>query len=233
MASQAVDSVPHTEMLIETYKSSLLWTNLFSLLLRSSEDDKPDFTDARNGNMVLPPIIFLAGTVIAHCSKTQSDLLPAFAKLWANTDMISALSSSIVNGVLDNESQDGPPITLSLNAIFGGLKMALDRDASLLPLLVPQFPRQQVLCTLKRLTETSNPNNPRTGDRNFNADCLVLFMRLHTACVMSKGCMRRGCRQAPTARCSKCKVTYCGLECQKKDWKEHKGACAIVAATAG
>jgi len=178
--------------------------------------------------MVLPPIIFLAGFVIAHCSKTQSDLLPAFAKLWANTDMISALSSSIVNGVLE---RDGP--TRSLNAIFGDLKIALDRDASLLPLLAPQFPRQRVLCTLKRLTETSNPNNSRIGTRNVNADCLDSFVRLHTACMMSEWCMRRGCRRAPTARCSKCKITpYCGLECQKKDWKEHKGACAIISSAA-
>jgi hypothetical protein len=107
MASQAVDSAPHAEVLLETRKSSLLWTNLFSLLLRSVEDDRPDFTNALNGSMVLPPTIFLAGAVIANCSKTQNDFLPALAKLWARTEMIHALSQCIIKGVLNNQEHDG------------------------------------------------------------------------------------------------------------------------------
>lgn len=105
MASQATGSTLHTEILLETRNSSSLWTNLFSLLLRSVEDDKSDFTDTLNGGIVLPPIIFLAGAVIADCSKTQNDSLPAFAKLWARTKMIHALSQCIIKGVLENQDQ--------------------------------------------------------------------------------------------------------------------------------
>lgn len=106
MARQAADSTSHAKILLETRKSSLLWTSLFALLLRSIEDDKPDSTNALNGRMVLPPIIILAGTAVSHCSTTQNDSLPALAKLWAKTDMIHALSQCIINGVLDNQEND-------------------------------------------------------------------------------------------------------------------------------
>jgi hypothetical protein len=37
------------------------------------------------------------------------------------------------------------------------------------------------------------------------------------------------CSKKTTNRCSKCKrVHYCSQECQKKDWKEHKGTCKAI-----
>jgi mitochondrial splicing suppressor protein 51 len=36
----------------------------------------------------------------------------------------------------------------------------------------------------------------------------------------------RVCKEAAPLRCSRCKVVaYCGTECQKMDWKEHKTVC--------
>ncbi|KAF5384489.1 hypothetical protein D9757_006432 [Collybiopsis confluens] len=42
----------------------------------------------------------------------------------------------------------------------------------------------------------------------------------------SEICMRRTCGKKVVSRCSSCKqVGYCGPECQKLDWKEHKQLC--------
>jgi hypothetical protein len=54
----------HNDFLRVTHESSLLWTNLFSLLRRSAEDDRPDYTNARNGLLMFPAITKLAALVI-------------------------------------------------------------------------------------------------------------------------------------------------------------------------
>lgn len=244
MASQG-DHPLHTEFLQATRESSPLWTNMFALLRRSVEEDQPDTTThKRNGALVLPVIIFLAGAVTTNCSKVQGDSQQAcldLIRIWAPTEIMSALSQSIIKGVLNEQEHNGwltrqcflsnpsvvyskaltqpcfTPSTGSLNAIFQDIKTSLDKDPSILPVLSPQFPRQQVLATLKRLSTTFNSNNPATGDIPVNLGCWQLFSELHKACVTPDVCTHRGCRQTPTARCGKCKVGfYCSLPCQKQ-----------------
>ncbi|GBB96642.1 hypothetical protein RclHR1_00280034 [Rhizophagus clarus] len=37
------------------------------------------------------------------------------------------------------------------------------------------------------------------------------------------------CKKSSKTRCNKCHTTYyCSIECQKKDWKEHKKPCRIL-----
>jgi hypothetical protein len=244
MASQG-DHPLHTEFLQATRESSPLWTNMFALLRRSAEEDQPDTTTNKcNGELVLPVIIFLAGAVTTNCSKVQGDSQQAcldLIRIWTRTEIISALSQSIIKGVLNEQEHNGwltrqcflsnpsviyskathapllYPSTGSLNAIFQDIKMSLDKDPSLLPVLSPQFPRQQVLATLKHLSTTFNPNNPTTGDIPVNLGCWQLVSELQKACVTPDECTHRGCRQKPTARCGKCKVVfYCNLPCQKQ-----------------
>jgi hypothetical protein len=110
MASQG-DHPLHTEFLEVTRRSLPLWTNMFALLYRSAEEDQPDnTTDKCNGTLVLPVIIFLAGAVTTHCSKMQGDSQQArllLMHIWAHTEIISALSQSITNGVLNDQEHDG------------------------------------------------------------------------------------------------------------------------------
>jgi len=207
---------------------------MFALLRRSAEEDQPDNTTREcNGALVLPPIIFLAGAVTTNCSSNKmpggdfQQARLALMHIWARTQMISALSQSISKGVLNNQEHDGW-ITRSMIAIFQDLKISLNEDPSLLLPLTPQFPRQHVLATLKRLSTTFNPFNPATGDIPVNIGCWQLFSELHEACFVPDECIHRGCRKRPTARCAKCKSGYCSIRCQKRDWKEHKIACSLV-----
>ena len=50
-------------------------------------------------------------------------------------------------------------------------------------------------------------------------------------CLDKNGDLTRYCRACgkkdDVKKCSKCKkVSYCGKECQKKDWKDHKRSCS-------
>ena len=243
MASQG-DHQLHTEFLEVTRHSIPLWTNMFALLRRSAEEDQPDNTTNKcNGTLVLSPTIFLAGAVTTNCSKIQGDSQQArlaLMHIWARTEIISALSQSITKGVLNNQEHNGwttrawlhfffpiieskrtyvrfrSSLTGSMNAILQDMSSSLDEDPSLLLSLSPQFPRQDVLATLKRLSTTFNPLNPATGDIPVNQGCWVLFSKLHKACVAPDECTHRGCRQRPTARCTKCKSGYCSIRCQKQ-----------------
>ena len=50
---------------------------------------------------------------------------------------------------------------------------------------------------------------------------------------MAKGDACAGCGEPATKRCARCKeVWYCGSECQRKHWKEHKSECRTAKATA-
>lgn len=47
---------------------------------------------------------------------------------------------------------------------------------------------------------------------------------------VEKSCNACGSREEPLKTCSRCKITrYCSKECQKSDWKKHKGSCTSPA----
>jgi hypothetical protein len=44
-------------------------------------------------------------------------------------------------------------------------------------------------------------------------------------CGDTKVCTRASCENTSDKHCAICKAAYCCIECQKLDWKRHKGIC--------
>jgi len=226
----------HTDFLRVTRESSLLWSNLFSLLRRSAEDDQPDYTNKRNGLLVFPIIINLAALVI---DKSVDDLRQpppeshvSLIKLWIATGFWPALNEALTKGfiaIAENDYQ----ICRSVVAIFRHFIYALEHDQSLLPLLSPCFPRQSLFiatCHMSKIVSTElkpklKPVAP--SDIPLELDCARWYFELQEACQIPDECSRRGCQHKITAHCSMCKTGYCGVDCQKQDWTEHKPTCLL------
>ncbi len=56
-------------------------------------------------------------------------------------------------------------------------------------------------------------------------------LSLKAECVAKTGCVAAGCAsEEATSVCGRCEaVRYCSRECQRADWKAHKGACTSPA----
>ena len=97
----------HTDLLRATRESSLLWSNLFSLLRRSAEDDQPDYTNKRNGLLVFPIIIKLTAFVIDNCAddlgQPPPDCHVSFIKLLIAADLWPALNEALTKGFIVSE----------------------------------------------------------------------------------------------------------------------------------
>ncbi len=84
----------------------------------------------------------------------------------------------------------------------------------------------------KRLDPTYSTPPRRTCERNYTLSFLTvissLTMRDIGSLVHDLGCTICG---SPTkSRCAQChSVSYCGKECQSKDWKTHKPTCRSLA----
>jgi hypothetical protein len=55
-------------------------------------------------------------------------------------------------------------------------------------------------------------------------------LSLKAECVARAGCAAAGCAsEEASSTCGRCEaVRYCSRECQRADWKAHKGACAAA-----
>ena len=55
-------------------------------------------------------------------------------------------------------------------------------------------------------------------------------LSLKAECVARAGCAAAGCAsEEASSMCGRCEaVRYCSRECQRADWKAHKGACAAA-----
>jgi hypothetical protein len=94
----------HTDLLRAIRESSLLWSNLFSLLRRSAEDDQPDYTNVRNGRLMFPIIINLTAFVIDNCAGDLWQPPPeshvSLIKLWITTGFWPALNEALTKGFI-------------------------------------------------------------------------------------------------------------------------------------
>ena len=55
-----------------------------------------------------------------------------------------------------------------------------------------------------------------------NSDC---WKGMDRCC---RGCFKIGKPGVDLLWCGCCQITYCGVECQQKDWKRHRGTCTYV-----
>jgi len=108
----------HTDLLRATRESSLLWSNLFSLLRRSAEDDQPDYTNKRNSLLVFPIIIKLAAIVIDDCADDLWQPPPeshvSLIKLWIAAGLWLALNEALTKGFIAVAEDDYQVTRLSI-----------------------------------------------------------------------------------------------------------------------
>ena len=89
---------------------------------------------------------------------------------------------------------------------------------------------------VQRLVAKPEHNGKRARVRSFDARtgryAVVLDdgkeLSLKAECVARAGCAAAGCAsEEASSVCGRCEaVRYCSRECQRADWKAHKGACA-------
>jgi hypothetical protein len=106
----------------------------------------------------------------------------------------------------------------SVVAIFRHFIHALEHNEYLRPLLNPYFPQQSLLLVTFQMTKLVltelQPDTP--GNIPLELDCGRCYYTLQEVCRIPGQCDRRGCQRPSTARCSKCKTTYCTPECQRQ-----------------
>ena len=224
----------HADFLQATRESSPLWLNIFSLLRKSAGDDLAGSTGVPNS------FINLTASVINNCVASVSHPPPqprvSLVKLWADTGFFPALDEVVTKGSLDIYKDDyqlcrwsipsysifhpkrllkNPGFAGNIVAILRHVKYALDHDRSLLSLLSPHFPRQNLSTCLLQISKTINPNAPTPTDVPSELNCGVWFLLLQRACHVRSQCGRRGCQRKAVAQCASCKLGYCDVECQK------------------
>jgi len=96
-------AVAHTLISSGNSRILLLWSNLFSLLRRSAEDDQPDLYQQRNGLLVFPIIIKLAAivmTIAPMICATASGVSCIFDKAWIAAGLWLALNEALTKGFI-------------------------------------------------------------------------------------------------------------------------------------
>jgi len=130
--------------------------------------------------------------------------------------------------------QTGMP--MQLLRIFMGIQRTVEESGpSLRQQVCAQMPRPRSLRPLFDICSKVSPDaiivmqrdGRPVGDTVYKQTSWRELRMLEKMCS-KEICGRRGCDIPSTAQCANCKRTaYCKLDCQRKDWKEHKLVCSI------
>jgi hypothetical protein len=109
--------------------------------------------------------------------------------------------------------------------IYHAVSYGPDRNVLFATLISQQLPRPR---TIRRLWDLSLRLSSRgTKDVAWSHAARMILASLEQMYFLPSQCTRRGCEKKATARCPHCKAGYCGRDCQKPDWKDHKLVCGV------
>lgn len=135
---------------------------------------------------------------------------------------------------------------MHLSQIFSAIDVAMKNNRTVVPILRSELPRPRMLRALseKAFNADGRPRIPIDPDcgRKIKLDAgdtiiddtvldLTLWKTLHSlqeVCAAERTCARRTCNKRALEACEYCKaIQYCGPDCQKKDWKDHRYTCGL------
>jgi hypothetical protein len=247
-----------SEFLSVIRTSAPFWSSLFDASSRSTRDSQTDsFHHTPHYYMSI-----LAFQLI--CSRDSSSHAIALTDLWISTGVFDALEVSlgeVLRRGTDDEQVDlcsmffctrvpgfsslftriPPLITGHLARIYYGISYGPQDQPWLASLLRQQLPRPR---TVRRLWDISlNLSGKEIRKVATSHVCRMAVVAMEACFILPNACKRRGCEKTSTARCVRCRLDYCGIECQKRyvgcsslygkalifssDWKDHKMVCGV------
>jgi hypothetical protein len=236
--------------------SAPLWSSLFEASSRcTGKHHSGSFADTPH---------FYVGKLAAHLvlSRDSSSEAMALTELMVSTGVFNALEASLGEALLygtedeqielcsaSSRTQMSSDIYLEfiifvedLARIYYGISYGPPRSPSFKSLMHQQLPRPRTIGLLWDISRKFSGSDikriaPSHACRVAVMALEMLFSRLNT-------CKRRGCEETSTARCTRCRLEYCGITCQKRyagchskqenylsspsDWKDHKMVCSIT-----
>ncbi|EIM87509.1 uncharacterized protein STEHIDRAFT_168233 [Stereum hirsutum FP-91666 SS1] len=225
--------------------SESLWLALFGLLKKIPSDSSAGLPGSKifdQNRITFSNILDLATLTLALVVDYSPHSLEPLLRQWASlSELWDALDRLLPVYV------STPSIAATIMFLFEQLRGLSERIPSIYPALRSQLPRPRSLRALfdASFSGSEHPTPPRiitvsmvtigpTLPRDINSIGFcglkgwVSLERLQHACGVHRQCMRRGCTNRWTARCKACRNTqYCGAECQKRDWKEHRLICGL------
>ncbi|KAH9830368.1 uncharacterized protein C8Q71DRAFT_862658 [Rhodofomes roseus] len=227
-------------------QSASLWTNMFIFMRRAAERkiEPGDKAAGARAKRAAANVIGLTANWMHSCFFQSPDQLKVFVELCIRADFFNALDATVPRVV----ATEG--VTQQLTRIIFCLDSLLSKDPSTSPLFKGQLPRPRTFHALlihayidPRTRSLRTPSEfvrtgqvrrdakglPAVGSNFFDESCWQMWHALEKRVKSGGVCARRVCDERATARCSKCgQAQYCGQDCQKKDWKEHKIMCGVI-----
>jgi len=208
-----------SEFLSVIRTSAPFWSSLFDASSRSTRDSQTDsFHHTPHYYMSI-----LAFQLI--CSRDSSSHAIALTDLWISTGVFDALEVSLGEVLRRGTDDEQVDLCSHLARIYYGISYGPQDQPWLASLLRQQLPRPR---TVRRLWDISlNLSGKEIRKVATSHVCRMAVVAMEACFILPNACKRRGCEKTSTARCVRCRLDYCGIECQKRDWKDHKMVCGV------
>lgn len=197
--------------------SAPLWRNLFEVSSRPTD---------HTGSFIDTPQFYVSN-LANHLIITRGSPLEAIAltELWVSTGIFDAMEASLLEVMRYGTENEQVEFCRDLARIYHGISYGPQGNPAFTSLMQQQLPRPR---TIRLLWDISI----RLAGSGVNQvapshACRIVVLALEQMYTIPNACRRRGCAKTSTARCTRCRLEYCGNECQKRDWKYHKLVCGI------
>ncbi|KIM86628.1 hypothetical protein PILCRDRAFT_310097 [Piloderma croceum F 1598] len=186
--------------------SAPLWSSLFDASSRSTDHpgsfiDTPQFY-----------VINLANHLII--TRDSSSEAIALTELWVSTGIFDAMEVSLREVARCGTEDEQVEFCGDLARIYHGISYGPQGNPAFTSLMQQQLPRPR---TIRLLWDISLRLSGTDVNRVASSHaCRIVVLALEQMFAIPNACNRRGCARISTARCTRCRLEYCGTECQKR-----------------
>jgi len=160
------------------------------------------------------------------CNPDSSSEAIALTDLWVSTGVFDALEASLGEVLRYGTEDEQAELCSNLAPIYYGISYGSQEHPWFESLLRQQLPRPR---TVRRLWDISlKLSGSEIENVALSHVCRMAVTAMEALFVKPSMCKRRGCEKTSTARCARCGSEYCGIDCQKQDWKDHKMVCGVT-----